>query len=165
MEKPSPLEPEHQVEGFDCGEAALNNYIVKHALQSQRSHGAVMYVALHDQRVVGYYTLLYGSVSREEAPQRMSKGLGGYAAIPITILARLAIDGSMQGKGLGKGLLKDALYRSYAASKVAGLRAFVVHAKNDAAKTFYEKYDFEPLPENPFHLYRLLTDIERELER
>jgi len=165
MEKPCPLEPRHKVDSFDCGEAALNGYLHKHALQSQRSHGTVTYVATADNKVVGYYTLLYGSISRETAPERMTKGLGGYAAVPVIILARLAIDQSMQGKGLGKGLLKDALYRAFSASQLAGLRAFVIHAKDDKAKAFYEQYDFEPLPKDPLHLYRLMSDIKRELER
>ncbi|CAN5688403.1 hypothetical protein BH10CYA1_BH10CYA1_03930 [soil metagenome] len=111
-------------------------------------------------------TQLYGSISGDTAPERMTKGLGAYSAIPVIILARLAVDRSMQGKGLGnKGLLKDALYRAYSASQLAGLRAFVVHAKNDEAKAFYEQHDFELLPENPLHLYRLISDIRRELER
>lgn len=165
MEKPCPLKPGHKVDSFDCGEAALNSYLHKHALQSQRSHGTVTYVALLDNKVVGYYTLLYGSISRETAPARITKGLRGYAAVPVIILARLAIDRSMQGKGLGKGLLKDALYRALIASQLAGLRTFVTHAKDDRARAFYEQYDFEPLPEDPLHLYRLMSDIKRELER
>jgi GNAT superfamily N-acetyltransferase len=165
MEKPCPLGPEHQVSAFDCGEPALNIYIQKYALQSQRSHGAVTYVAIVKNKVVGYYTLLYGSISKEQAPERMTKGLGAYSAIPVIILARLAIDRSMQGKGLGKGLLKDALYRSLTASTLAGLRAFVIHAKNEAAMAFYQQYDFQPLPENPLHLYRLMSDIGRDLKK
>ncbi len=164
MERPCSLKPGHNVDSFDCGEAALNTYLHKHALQSQRSYGTVTYVTLSDNTVVGYYTLLYGSIARENVPERMTKGLGGYAAIPVIILARLAIDHSMQGKGLGKGLLKDALYRASSASHLAGLRAFVIHAKDDKAKAFYEQYDFEPLPRDPLHLYRLMSDIERELD-
>jgi GNAT superfamily N-acetyltransferase len=164
MEKPCPLQSEHQVNAFDCGDSSLNIYIQKYALQSQRSHGAVTYVALLDNKVVAYYTLLYGSISREQASGRMVKGLGVYSAIPIIILARLAVDHSMQGKGLAKGLLKDALFRSLSASALAGLRAFVIHAKNDAPRAFYQQYDFQPLPENPLHLYRLISDIGRDLK-
>ena len=165
MEKPCPLQSEHDIANFNCGESELNGYLSKHAIQSQRSHGTVTYVICHNSRVIGYYTLLYGSISRQDAPERMSKGLGSYAAIPVIIFARLAIDCSMQGKGLGKGLLRDALCRAASASRLAGLRAFVIHAKNDVAKAFYEQYDFEPLPENPLHLYRLMSDIVRELQR
>ncbi len=165
MDKPCSLQSEHQVSNFDCGEASLNIYIQKYALQSQRSHGAVTYVAIVKNKVVGYYTLLYGSISREQAPERITKGLGAYSAIPVIILARLAVDRLMQGKGLGKGLLKDALYRSLSASKLAGLRAFVIHAKDDKAAAFYKQYDFEPLPENPLHLYRLMSDIGRDLKK
>lgn len=162
---PRPLEPGHHVDDFDCGETALNRYLQKHALQSQRSYGTVTYVSLSDNHVVGYYTLLYGSISHDAAAKRMTKGLGSYPTVPVIILARLAIDRSVQGKGLGKGLLKDALYRAYSAAQLAGLRAFVVHAKDDAAKAYYMQYDFESLPDNPLHLYRLISDIKRELER
>jgi len=165
LENPCPLQTTHKVDSFDCGEQVLNTYLQKHALQSQRSYGTVTYVSVSNNKVVGYYSLLYGSISRESAPERMSKGLGSYPAIPVIVLARLAIDRSMQGKGLGKGLLKDALYRASSAAELAGLRAFVVHAKDETAKAFYEQYDFSPLPENPLHLYRLLSDIRRELTR
>ncbi|MBI4533885.1 MAG: GNAT family N-acetyltransferase [Candidatus Melainabacteria bacterium] len=165
MQKPCPLKPGHKVDSCDCGEPALNTYLQKHALQSQRSHGTVTYVSLSDNQVVGYYTLLYGSISSDAAPKSITKGLGAYSVIPIIILARLSIDRTLQGKGLGKGLLKDALYRASCAAQLAGLRAFVIHAKNNAAKAFYEQYDFEPLPENPLHLFRLISDIKRELER
>jgi GNAT superfamily N-acetyltransferase len=165
IEKPNPLSAEHQTLSFDCGETLLNSYLKKHALQSQRSYGTVTYASVIDNQVIGYYTLLYGSISKDAAPERVSKGLGAYSEIPVIILARLAVDRFMQGKGLGRGLLKDALQRSVSASRVAGLRAFVVHAKDAAASAFYEKYDFEPLPENSLHLYRLISDIRRELER
>ncbi len=165
MDKPCPLTPQHMLDSFDCGNSLLSTYLQKHALQSQRSHGTVTFVAAEKNKVLGYYTLLYGSINRSSAPQRMSKGLGSYDSIPIIVLARLAVDLSMQSKGLGKGLLKDALYRAFSASHLAGLRAFVVHAKDEEAMAFYKKYDFEPLLENPMHLYRLISDIKRELER
>jgi predicted N-acetyltransferase YhbS len=77
------------------------------------------------------------------------------------LLARLAVDRCEQGQGLGKGLLKDALLRTLQAVEIAGLRAVIVHAKDAAAKTCYEKLGFEPSPLDEFHL--LLLSIVREI--
>jgi len=75
------------------------------------------------------------------------------------LLARLAISLSWQGKGLGAGLLKDAMQRTLQAAGIAGIRAFAVHAKDDAARAFYEHFDFIQSPTDPYHLFRLLKDI------
>jgi len=91
---------------------------------------------MRDVRLVGYYTLASGSVSREEAPARVTAGLGGYP-VPVTLLARIAVDLSEQGRGLGRALLKDAVVRAYQASQIVGSRGIVTHAKDDAAKAFY----------------------------
>jgi predicted N-acetyltransferase YhbS len=88
----------------------------------------------------------------------MKKGLAHHP-VPIMLLARLAIGTRFQGQGLGSGMLKDAMLRTLHAADIAGIRAFVVHAKDDAAKSFYERYDFLSSPTDPYHLYRLLKDI------
>lgn len=108
--------------------------------------------------MIGYYTLASGSVSRDDVPPRVAKGLGRYP-VPITILARLAVDLSERGKGLGQGLLKDALLRALQASELVGSRAVVVHAKDQAAAEFYRRYQFDPSPLNEFHLYLLMKEI------
>jgi predicted N-acetyltransferase YhbS len=112
--------------------------------------------------VAGYYTLVVGSVEYEGAPERLRKGLARHP-VPVMLLARLAIATSWQGKGLGAGLLKDAMLRTLQAADIAGIRAFVVHAKDDAAKTFYERFDFTPSPSDPDHLFRLLKDIRAQI--
>jgi predicted N-acetyltransferase YhbS len=80
------------------------------------------------------------------------------------LLARLAIATPWQGKGLGSGLLKDAMLRTLQAADIAGIRAFVVHAKDDVAKSFYERFDFVPSPSDPYHLFRLLKDVRAALK-
>jgi GNAT superfamily N-acetyltransferase len=75
------------------------------------------------------------------------------------LLARLAVATSWQGKGLGAGLLKDALQRTLQAADIAGIRAFTVHAKDEEARAFYEHFGFSTLPSDPYHLFRLLKDI------
>ena len=80
------------------------------------------------------------------------------------ILARLAVDKREQGKGIGRGLLKDALQRTTQAADIAGIRAMVVHAKNDEARAWYEQFDFEASPTDPLHLFLLMKDIKKILQ-
>jgi predicted N-acetyltransferase YhbS len=81
------------------------------------------------------------------------------------LLARLAVAISWQNKGLGGGLLKDAMLRTLQAADIAGIRAFAVHAKDDTARSFYERFDFVASPSDPYHLFRLLKDIRAALRR
>lgn len=152
------LRREHAVEAFDCGHAELNRFLQQHALQSQRSGGAQTYVGLVGSTVVGYYALAVGSVEQEKAPERVKKGLAKHA-IPIMLLARLAVDGRWKKCGIGAALLKDAVLRTLQAADIAGIRALVVHAKDDAAKEFYQHFDFIPSPTDPLHLFVLLKDL------
>ncbi len=152
------LHRSHPVDEFDCGREALNRFLVRYALQNQQAGASQTYVALADEAVVGYYTLVVGQVEHAVAPERLTKGLARHP-VPIMLLARLAIATSWQGKGLGSGLLKDAMHRTLQAADIAGIRAFAVHAKDDEARAFYEHFGFTPLPSDPYHLFRLLKDI------
>ncbi len=154
------LHPRHAVAPFDCGQEALNRFLHKHALQSQHSRGAQTYVGLVDSTVVGYYTLAVGSVEYGQAPERVKKGLAKHSIL-IMLLARLALDLRRQQQGVGAGLLKDAMLRTLQAADIAGIRALVVHAKNETARTFYERFDFLPSPTDPLHLFMLLKDLRR----
>jgi len=152
------LDRTHAVDGFDCGREPLNRFLIRFALQNQQAGASQTYVAISDGQVVGYYTLVVGQVEYDGAPQRLTKGLARHP-VPIMLLARLAIAASWQGKGLGAGLLKDAMLRTLQAAEIAGIRAFAVHAKDDQAKAFYEHFAFLPSPTDPYHLFRLLKDI------
>jgi GNAT superfamily N-acetyltransferase len=152
------LTKDHDRNSFDCGVLALNDYLKKYALQNQKKHAARTYVATRGNRIVGYYSLAYGSVSLEEAPQNVKSGLPRHP-IPVILLARLAVDSAEHGRGLGAALLKDALLRTIQAAEIAGLRAMLVHAKDDSAKSFYEKFGFEPSPIDAYHLFLSLSDI------
>ena len=103
-----------------------------------------------------------GSVEHSGVPPSIKKGLGKYP-IPVILIARLAVDISMQGKGLGKGLLKDALLRILNITENLGVRAILVHAKNEKAKNFYRQFGFESSPVNEYHLYLLVQDIQATL--
>jgi GNAT superfamily N-acetyltransferase len=83
------------------------------------------------------------------------------APVPIILLARLATDRHWQGQGVGKALLRDGMQRTLQAADIAGIRAFVVHAKDEEARRFYEHFDFIPSPTDPMHLFVLLKDVRR----
>jgi predicted N-acetyltransferase YhbS len=134
----------------------------KHALANHQNESARTYVAARGQRVVGYYSLAAASVRPEQVPQRVKKGLARHS-VPVILLARLAVDHREQGKGLGKGLLKDALLRAAQAADLIGCRAVLVHAKDEAAKAFYAKFDFTPSPTDDLHLYLLMKDLRKNL--
>jgi len=162
LKAPALLEESHILDEFDCGVETLNAYLRKFAQINNQNNSGRTYVATRDNLVVGYYTLAAGSVTKKEAPERIGKGLADHP-IPLIILARLAVDKTEQGTGLGKGLLRDALLRTVAAADVIGARAMLVHAKDSQAKSFYQHFGFEPSPIDPFHLYLLLKDIKKTL--
>jgi GNAT superfamily N-acetyltransferase len=151
------LRREHRVDDFDCGKEPLDRFLVRFALQSQLADSAQTYVALADDEVIGYYTLSYGDVAFDDAPQRLRKGVARHP-LPLMILARLAVARAWAGKKIGAGLLKDALVRTLAAADIAGLRALAVHAKDEEARAFYAHFDFLPSPTDPLHLFLILKD-------
>ncbi len=138
----------------------MNRYLLRYAWTNQQAGAAQTYVGLVGDTVVGYHTLAVGEVKREEAPERLSKGLARHP-VPIMLLARLAIDRRWQGQGIGKALLRDAMQRTLQAADIAGIRAFAVHAKDEDARNFYQKFDFIPSPTDPMHLFVLLKDVKR----
>ena len=152
------LRRDHRIDGFDCGKEPLNRFLIRFALQSQLANSAQTYLALSADEVVGYYTLTFGDVAYDDAPERLRKGVARHP-IPLMILARLAVASAWAGKRIGSGLLKDALARTLAAADIAGLRAFAVHAKDDEARTFYEHFNFIASPSDPMHLFVLLKDV------
>jgi GNAT superfamily N-acetyltransferase len=111
---------------------------------------------------VGYYSLAAASVLRDEATERVAKGLAKHP-IPVILLARLAVDQAEKGKGLGTAILKDALLRSLQGAEVIGCRAVLVHAKDQAAQAFYRRFGFESSPIDKFHLFLLIKDIKAVL--
>lgn len=154
------LDRSHAVESFDCGHEALNRYIARFALINQSSGSAQTYVAITVEKVIGYYSLAVGAVAHAEAPPRIVKGLAHHP-VPVMLLARLAVDNAVKGKGLGADLLHDALARTLQAADIAGIRAVIVHAKDDNARRFYEHFDFDPSPTDAYHLYLLIKDLRK----
>lgn len=162
LARPVPLDARHDTSRFDCGVEALNAYVRKYALTHQQNKSARTFVATRGPRVVGYYTLAAGSVSREEATEGVAEGLAAFP-VPIILLARLAVNLSEMGRGLGAGLLKDARLRSLQAPESVGCRAVLTHAKDQDARGFHARFGFEPSPVNDLHLYLLMKDIKRAM--
>jgi len=160
---PAKLEAQHVVEAFDCGSHALDFWLRRYALQNQRAGAARTFVVCERDRVVGYYSLAVGAVDHANVPLRVKKGLARHP-IPVMVLARLAIDREYQGCNLGQGLLKDAIRRTLRAAEHAGIRAILVHAKDDKARAFYERFNFEPSPIDPLQLLLLIKDARKTLD-
>lgn len=158
-----PLAEHHDTGSFDCGKPELTEWLRRYALVNQRARAARTFVVHRQGRVVGYYALAAASVVHAEAPRRVSKGLARHP-IPVFLLARLAVDLSEQGAGLGGALLKDALLRAAGAAEEIGARALLVHAMDDEARRFYEHFGFEPSPTDPLHLFLLMKDLEAGME-
>ena len=164
LSPPVALQTEHRTERFDCGESVLNKWLQRYALQNQKADAARTFVLCDGSRVVGYYTLAAGAVEHAEAPLRVKKGLARHP-IPVMLLARLAVDREYQGWRIGWGLLKDAILRTVQAAGYAGIRALVVHAKDDKVRSFYERFDFEASPLDPLQLMLLLKDARKTLDQ
>lgn len=157
---PEPLGPHHRLEGFDCGKPSLNDWLLRHARQAQSSGSAKTFVVGEDERVAGYFSLTVGQVDTLEAPERFRKGMGLYP-IPVVILARLAVDQRDRGRGIGTGLLKEAIRRTLMIAEQAGIRALLTHPMNEDAARFYRRFGFEASPLREQQLLLLLKDARR----
>jgi GNAT superfamily N-acetyltransferase len=143
-----PVEPldskRHKTDQFGSGEPALDRWLRAYAGQSQRRDVARTFVAADlKHNVVGYYTLVAGELEHAAAPPPVRAGVSRHFPIPVCLIARLAVDGSWQGHGLGRDLLRDAMRRALAASEQIGIRAVVVDAIDEEAVTFYRRHGFE----------------------
>jgi GNAT superfamily N-acetyltransferase len=157
------LHRSHNIDPFDCGQEDLNRFLVRFAWGNQQAGSSNTFLALVEDEVVGYYTLVNSQVLYADAPERLKKGLAQHP-IPMMLIARLAVKENWQKKGFGTGMLKDAVLRTLQAIEIAGnFRGILVHAKDDKAAQFYEKFDFKSSPSDPLHLMVLLKDLRKAL--
>ncbi len=156
------LRGDHNLSSFNCGNPALDGWLRKFSWTNQQADSTKTYVACRESRVAGYYALTAGSVQKDESPARVAKGLANHP-VGVVLLARLAVDVSYQGTGLGKALLFDALKRVEEAADIVGVRAVLVPAIDDGAGRFYEHFNFDPSPVDPFHLMLLLKDLRKSV--
>ena len=152
------LDRTHVVEPFTCGQPELDRFLIRHALGAQQSNSSQTYVAVAGKEIIGFYTIVAGEVHHANAPERVVKGMPRHP-IPLLVLARLAVHSSVQGRGVGAGLLLDALGRTLQVADVVGIRALAVHAKDDQAAAFYRHFGFAPSPTDPRHLFMIIKDI------
>jgi len=159
------VEAKDDLDGFDCGVPALDHWLERFALSGQCAGVSVIYVLERGSQIVGSYTLAPHTIGSEAAPGRLGAGLPRQRPIPVILLARIGLDRSVQGTGLGGDLLKDALARCAGAVDEIGGRAVLVHAKDAGAAAFYQRHGFVPLEQNPNHLFVLMKDLRASIRR
>lgn len=159
---PESLGPQHRLEGFDCGKQALNDWLVRHARPAQGSGSAKTFVVADDDRVAAYFSLTVGQIDTLDAPERIRNGMGQYP-LPVVILARLAVSRHNQHRGIGFGLLQDAIRRTLLIAEQAGIRAMLTHPIDEEASRFYTRFGFIQSPLREQQLLLLLKDARRWL--
>jgi GNAT superfamily N-acetyltransferase len=152
----------HQRESFDCGGGELNDFVKKFARQNADKDVNRTYVAVRPPSpgVLGFYSICAGSVEFEQLPSAAASGLPPYS-IPTATLARLAVDKSEQGKGLGASLIFDAIQRIRRLADEIGICAVTVNASDSYVRDFYLKFEFKPLLDDELHLFLFMATIRR----
>lgn len=144
---PEKLLADHALADFDSGAPVLDDWLRRRALANEESGASRTYVVCVGKRVVGYYSLAVGAVAHVGVPGRVKRNMPD--PVPVMVLGRLAVDKDFQGRGIGSGLLCDAVLRTVQAAEIAGIRAILVHALSDAAKRFYQGHGFIASPIDP----------------
>jgi GNAT superfamily N-acetyltransferase len=158
LRAPEPLATTHLLDGFECGEASLNEWLKRRALTNQLSGASRTFVVTDQEaRVHGYYAMAAGAVSHQDATPGVRRNM--LDPIPVMVLARLAVDQRAQGAKLGAALLQEAVKRTATVSHNAGVRALLVHAIDQRAKQFYEHYGFQASPQHPMTLMLRLNTM------
>ena len=158
---PEKLSSTHNLLDFDSGEPVLDDWLRRRALHNEASGASRTYVICLRKTVVGYYTLAVGAVAHAEAAGRVRRNMPD--PLPVMVLGRLAVDKSFQRRGIGKGLLRDAVLRTVQAAEIAGIRAILVHAISEPAKRFYEGCGFIASPIDPLTVVPTVADAEKIL--
>ncbi|MDP3208969.1 MAG: GNAT family N-acetyltransferase [Rhodoglobus sp.] len=157
------LEPADPVREFRCGQPDLDEWIGRYALASQQAGMSTVFVSMSAASIAGYYALATGGVDPADAPARVSKGVPRHP-VPVILLTRLAVDSRYQGLGLGRMLVRDALLRVDRAAGEIGVRALLVHAKDERARDYYLRMaEFEESPTDPLQLFLLMKDLRKSI--
>jgi GNAT superfamily N-acetyltransferase len=161
LSRPELLAGHHDLENFASGEGPLDDWLRRRARANQLSGASRTYVVSEDNRVVGYYALASGAVAIEVVPGRFRRNMPN--PVPIVILGRLAVDRAWQGRGLGRGLFRDAAQRVVQAADAIGIRGILVHAISEQARKFYLALGFDECPGQPMMLVVTLADLRAAL--
>jgi predicted N-acetyltransferase YhbS len=161
LSPPEPLKATHDIGTFDSGHASLDDWLQRHALANEDKGASRTYVVRQGNRVVAFYCLATGSVMQAGLPGRIRRNMPD--PVPVMLLGRLAVDRTCARQGLGKALVRDAILRTLEAANIAGIRAILVHAKDEQVADFYRRNDFLPSPVDPLTLLLPLKDVREAL--
>ena len=155
-----PLHRGHTRAQFDCGNADLNEWLMKYSTQSARRGTAQTFVATQNNQpeVLGYYSAVVASVEREQAANLAGLGQTRYS-IPAVLIARLAVDRRAQGQGVGALLLAHSLDSALQVSERVGVQAVIVDALSDQAASFYRRWGFQSFPSDGLRLFVPLSTL------
>ena len=161
IKPPEKLSITHDLLSFDSGEPVLDDWLRRRALHNEASGASRTYGVCVGKTVMGYYTLAVGAVAHAEAPGRVKRNMPD--PLPVMVIGRLAVDKTVQRRGIGKGLLRDAVLRTVQAAEIAGIRAILVHAISEPAKRFYEGCGFTASPIDPLTVMLTIAEAEHIL--
>jgi GNAT superfamily N-acetyltransferase len=159
---PEPLSPDHEIDAFDSGVAALDTWLKTRARANEASGGSRTFVMCEKRRVAGYYSLAAASIMHSQATGKVKRNMP--EPVPAVLIGRLALDKAWQGSGHGMSLLQDAVLRIVGAAETVGVRAILVHAISDEAKVFYERFGFRASSVEPMTLMMTVDEVVRLLE-
>jgi GNAT superfamily N-acetyltransferase len=154
---PSVISAKHELFGFNSGESSLDDWLKIRAIKDHASGASRCFVVCENEKVVGYYCLSAGAITRESVPKTMRRNMPD--PLPVLVLGRLAIDKKYHNKGLGSALLKDAMIRSASVAQDTGVFAILVHALSEQAKRFYLSRGFVESPIQPMTLFMTIETI------
>ena len=158
---PCPITTTHDVTSFDCKDTTLNDWLQRRAIKNESKGASRTFVVCEDNTVIGYYALAVGAITREETAAKVRRNMPD--PIPVMVLGRLAVDADWQDKGIGIGMLKDAIQRTIIVAEHAGIRAQLVHALSDNARSFYQHWGFQASPTNDITMMITLDEARNTL--
>ena len=150
LRPPERLSSKHEARAFDSGTPLLDGWLRNGALRDDAAGAVRVYVVCRSTQIVAYYSLANGAVFKSSVASARLREPS--ASVPVMILGRLAVERGWQGRGVGKSLLRDAVLRTLQVAAVIGIRALLVHAKDEEARTFYQRCGFLPSPIDPLTL-------------
>ncbi len=162
LSPPAPLADHHLLADFDSGVPSLDDWLRRRARANQASGTSRTFVLCEGERVVAYYALASGAVTVTEASGRFRRNMPD--PIPVVVLGRLAIDRSLQGQGIGRALVRDALLRVAQAGEAIGIHGVLIHALSEQARAFYLAVGFKASPLDPMMLMATMNDLPRAIE-
>jgi len=154
-----PLSSDHDRRAFSCGVAALDEYLRRYARQHAATNVSRTYVAADGAEILGFYSLAMSAIRKDNLPAKFATRFPNFP-LPVARLARLAVAMRHQRQGLGELLLADALQRCLRLSAEIGMIGVIVDAKDERARGWYERYEFERLPDSPLALWLPTAAIE-----